>query len=110
PEDIFAEQGSVRFEQVADALGDDASLPRARARDHQQRPFAVGDRAPLRLVRRQLAAVEFPYVKKCGHDSRSVAYLWGEDKAKEIRVMGQFPVSRDLGCNLLTRRYAIRSS
>ena len=37
----FAGQFGVRFEQVTDALGDDARLPGARARHHQQRPFTV---------------------------------------------------------------------
>ena len=35
------------FQQVADALGDDARLARARAGDHQQRPFAVAHRGAL---------------------------------------------------------------
>ena len=53
----------VRFKQVPDALRDDAGLAGARARDHQQRSFAVGDRAPLRFVRLQLAAIRLAHLK-----------------------------------------------
>ena len=34
-------QFRLRFQQVADALGDDARLARARAGHHHERPFAV---------------------------------------------------------------------
>ena len=40
-DDGFAGQFGIGFEQMADALGDDARLARARAGHHQQRPFAV---------------------------------------------------------------------
>ena len=36
-----------RREQVRDAVGEDAGLPRARAGDHEQRPFGGQDRLPL---------------------------------------------------------------
>ena len=43
PENIFARERGIRFEQIADALGDDARLAGAGACDDQQRPFSVLD-------------------------------------------------------------------
>ena len=50
PENVFAGEFGIGFEQAADALGDHARLPRPRARNHQQRPFAVLHRRPLLRV------------------------------------------------------------
>ena len=41
PQDFLARKFRLRFEQIADALGDDARLSRARAGHHHQRPFAM---------------------------------------------------------------------
>ena len=56
-EDVFAEERRIGFQQVADALGDDAGFAGARARDDEERPIAVGDGALLRFV--QLRAARF---------------------------------------------------
>ncbi len=71
PEDVFAGKIRVRFEQVPDAFGDDARFSRPRPRDDQQRPFAVLDRAALRVV--QLRATirrrrKRLHVKQRSHD------------------------------------------
>ena len=41
PQDFLAGKFRLRVEQIADALGDDARLSRARAGHHHQRPFAM---------------------------------------------------------------------
>ena len=49
-QNIFAAQRSIAFEQLANALGDYASLSCSRARDYQHRTFAMLDgRALLRV-------------------------------------------------------------
>ncbi len=40
-QDFLAGEFRLRIQQIADALGDDASFARARAGHHHQRPFAV---------------------------------------------------------------------
>src|SRR5579863_1680652 len=53
PEDIFAGEIGIRLQQVADALGDHPCLACPRARDDQQRPFAMLDGHSLRGVERE---------------------------------------------------------
>jgi len=52
-ENIFTGEGIVGFEQVADALGDDACFSRAGAGDDQQWPVAMLDSALLRRIHAQ---------------------------------------------------------
>ena len=40
-QDFLAREVRLGIEQIADALGDDASFPRARAGHHDERPLAV---------------------------------------------------------------------
>jgi hypothetical protein len=47
PKDIFAGKLQARFEQVADSLGNDASLAGSGAGDDQQGTVAMLDRATL---------------------------------------------------------------
>ena len=53
PENIFARELGIRFQQVANAFGDDARLPCARASDDKQRPIAVLHSAALLVVERK---------------------------------------------------------
>ena len=46
-QDFLAGQFRLGFEQIANALGDDARLARARAGHHHQRAFAVLHRSAL---------------------------------------------------------------
>ena len=63
PKNVFAEQGSIRFQQVADAFRDDASLAGAGASDYQQRPFAMSDGAALRVVQPEFAAIGLAHLE-----------------------------------------------
>jgi len=47
---MFSPEEMRRLQQVPNAFRDDARFPCSRSRNHQQRPFAVRDRAPLRLI------------------------------------------------------------
>jgi hypothetical protein len=49
-QNVFAGDAFLRIKQVANALGNDSRLSRTSACDDQQRPFAMRDRAPLRIV------------------------------------------------------------
>ena len=72
-QDVFAAKLRIRMQQVSDPLGDDPRLSRSRPRDDQQRPFAVGDRAPLRIIQSQPALLERLHFEQCFHESRRVA-------------------------------------
>ncbi len=63
-EDGFAGQFGIGFEQVADALGNDARLAGARAGHHQQRPFAVVHGSAL--LRVELLAGSFRRTREMG--------------------------------------------
>ena len=73
PQDVFPGQVRIRIEQLPDALGNHACLPRARARNHQQWPFAVRDRAPLRIVQLQPALFQRLHLEQSLHESTRVA-------------------------------------
>ena len=64
PQNVFAEQGIVRFQQVPDTLRDHARFPRPRARNHQQRPIPMRDRPPLRLIQLQPPTFRLPHLKQ----------------------------------------------
>src|SRR5271163_3970884 len=49
-ENIFAGKRLVSLKQMANALRNNASLTRARARNDEQWPIAVSDSTPLRFV------------------------------------------------------------
>src|SRR6266404_4212507 len=69
-QDVFPGQRSVRLQQVADALRDDARFSSAGAGDHQQWPFAVRDRASLRLIQLQSGIDRRIQIEQRRHDSR----------------------------------------
>ncbi len=52
-ENIFAGEVGIRFEQVANALGNHPCFARPRARHHEQRPFAVLDGGALVCIQRK---------------------------------------------------------
>ncbi len=86
PEDIFAGEAFkafIRLQQVPDTLGNDARLSSPRAGNHEQRTFAVRDRAPLRVIQLQPAIFQRLHLKQCRHDSRRVS----DFKAKRKRTL-----------------------
>ena len=77
PENIFSGKRFIRLQQMPNPLRDDARLPGSRSRNHQQRPFSVRDRAPLRVVQFQPALSRRLKIKQSCHDSRRVAeFAW----------------------------------
>ena len=101
PENILAGERVVRLQQLPDALGDDARFSGSRAGNHQQRPFAVRDRTPLRVIQLQPALFQRRHVKQRGHDSGRVS----DCEAKGKRRLQNFSPSLTLrllpGGNLL---------
>ena len=73
PQYVFAGKIRMRDEQVADSFRDDARLPRPGARDHQQWPFAVLDRPPLRLIQLRIRLGGTSRLKKSCHVFCSLA-------------------------------------
>ena len=73
PENVFAGEAFIRLQQVPDALRDYTRFSRSCAGYHQQRSFAVGDGAPLRVVELQPALFKRRHFEQRGHDSSRVS-------------------------------------
>src|SRR5882762_7657671 len=78
---VFAQQGIVPFKQVPDSLRNHPSFPGPRPRNHQQRPLAVLNRAPLRRIHLQSKRSRrrprpiFKKIKQRSHSSASLPFL-----------------------------------
>ena len=72
-QDVLAGKLRIRVQELPDALSDNARFACACARDDQQRPFAVHNRAPLRLVELHAALVERFHLEQGLHELKRVA-------------------------------------
>ena len=62
-QNIFAQQGIVRSQQMLDPLGNNARLPRPSPGNDQQRPVRMRDGAPLRFIQFQPAVRQRRHLK-----------------------------------------------
>ena len=82
PEDVFAGEVFIRLQEVPDAFSNDARFSGSCAGNHQQRTFAVRDRAPLCLIQFQAALLQRLHIEQHGHDSRRVSDCGAKGKRR----------------------------
>ncbi len=91
PENILAVEIGIRFEQVANALGNHPRFARPRARHHEQRSFAVLDGGALVRIEREATCAwrncRFRRsVSRILRLSHSILLRWILLREREIRI------------------------